>query len=332
MVRPSAWVICGWLALSTSVMAQGLFDSVRSIADSDDFKEYMVTEKNGPIVIRVASFVGPTGKNQAMELVRELRQNHQITAYLWQLKVEIDEKPPSEEWIKAYTELYKVKPRVPKLQTPPPDNWVVLAGDFPSFESKDAVKMLKKIRGIDPKSIPAETRKMMRFAKKENETPNPLGGAMLVQNPNLPEKLKMKGDLSNDAKRLLLTLNDNDPWSIYRLKKPFTISVAQFGGMSMTDEKEFDEQMKQRKKQGGRDGMQLAGENAVKLAEQLRKTGYEAYTFHGQFASLVCIGGYSSNTDVRLMTDLQKFSEMKIGDFKLRPRMIQTPQRPTMGN
>lgn len=287
---------------------------------------YPLTEQQGPIMVNAASFVGDDGAALANALAKELREKHRIEAYTYSLK----RKPlpqMSEQERQAFAEKYKVRPPVYKLQHEPPENWVVLAGSFPSFESREADRLLRRIRKIDPASVPAALRTSMQF-RRDGENPGlPLESAMLVRSPLRPEAPHREP--SPQLLRMLRELND-DEFSIYKLNSPYTIRVAQFTGYSVL----VDPKRKKPSESlfGGlkkeKSGLERAAQNAVVLTDRLRQLGYEAYVFHGKHASLVCVGGYDSPTDSRLKTDIEKLAKTKVGEFALAPSPLRTPKRP----
>lgn len=317
-------------------------------------QEHPLTETNGPYLVRVSSFTGPDAASLANSLANELRKEHEIEAYTFRFQLDADKDRPPQAMIDEYVRLYKVQPPLTKLMTPPPENWLVLAGNFENREDWSAKLMLRKIRKIKPKSVPNAVLASMRFnvdptASQEvqkklrdkivEEAPSPFKKAMLVRNPVLIQKEEearlaaaaggavnvksTKPTIDPETAKMLRMLNDEEKYSIYKLDAPYTIEVAQFSGILSTNE----EAKKGRAFGKGKTGLQIAGENAVILCEEMRKRGYEAFVFHGKFASLVCVGGYDRN-DPRLAQDFQTFGQLKINELRLEPQIIPTPRRP----
>lgn len=314
---------------ASSTRGQSLFD-LEDAAPREDLPEiYPLTPENGPILVKVASFDDKNGQKWANALAQELRSK-KINSYTFRFRVKSagPENVPSKEELDKFEEKYKVRPRVPAyLSTPPPENWVVLAGDFDSFQSRDAAKLLEKIRGLKPKSVDFEVI-AARYWIGDQEVKRPLSAAMLVRNPLLGTA---SGKLPPDMAKLLLSLNAEEPHTVYNLSSPYTLAIMQFRGTSVMDEKKADKIFGAETFKKGETGLKKAAQNAILLTEQLRRMGVEAYVFHGEFASLVCAEGFSGPSDPRLPAAFKRYSELKVGDLCFDPQAIQlipTPRRP----
>lgn len=287
--------------------------------------EFPLTETQGPILVRVASFLGEERGVHAEALCKELRERYGLPAYVFRYQSHYESEMTDEE-ADEFEQKYNVRPRrfVPLNDTPP--NWVVLVGDFPSFEDKGAQRMLERVQKLDIQSVPekiwsaeslqtwddqdgkidrgqyTDSAKSLsgmfsQFRDRAVKKNHPLTGAMLVQNPH-PRAPRASQSLSPETANLLLEMNTSTPYSIYENKNAYTLVVAQFqGGMVIGGEKAgglF---------QGGamfsqeRSPLSQAAKQAISLAEALRSLGWEAYVFHGQYASLVCVGGFPENFD-----------------------------------
>jgi hypothetical protein len=299
-------------------------------------QRYPLDADHGPVMVRVASFVGAEAAAAADALAHELRRSHKIEAYTYRHQLSVTPALSKEE-IEAFQEKFGVKPRVMKVRTPPPENWVVLAGSFDSFDGRAAQSLLQKIRKLNPQSIdnsiqptsmPSEVQIENRLFRRKSATPSPLAGAMLVANPLLPPG--KVPTISSAHRRMLLELNDDEPYSVYRNPSPFTILVVRFYGASgvldekaKKDHKEFSLLAKKTSPR-----LEKAAANAVVITDLLRKMGFDAYVFHGKYGSIVCVGGYESPNDPRLRDDLRKLATTKVGPFSLQPELIPTPKRP----
>lgn len=301
-------------------------------------------------MIKVASFVGkyvnPSGKEfangleLANALAKELREEYGIEAYTCKFqagsaaeKTEA-EKKEFERQLELFEEKFGVAPRVFKYQTPPPVNWVVLAGNFKSFEDRDAQRMLEKIREINPRCISGDVRKALRFLGKDNEDRNPLKTAMLVPNPH-PEAPDVMTAATREQQKtfeMLIELNDNEPYSVYKLNAAATIEVAQYRGIAVMNEEQAKSFFNRGKVKEDKAILQQSAQRAILLTEALRKQGFEAYVFHGKFASIVTVGGYNRPDDPRIPKDIEKLSQVNIAGLQLQPRLIPTPRRPPVNN
>lgn len=338
---------------------------------------YPLTESHGPVLVRVASFLGEEKSVYAEALCKELRERHGLSAYVFRYQSEYEGEMTDEEADK-FEQQYNVRPRrwVPLNESQP--NWVVLVGDFPSFEDKAAQRMLDRVRKLEIRSVPDrvwaseslrtwddETSKIDReqyadsaesisgiftqFRDRKVKQKHPLSSAMLVRNPHPKAPRQAKG-LPPETANLLLEMNTSTPFSIYESKHAYTLVVAQFqGGMVVGNDKAgslfkggamFSEE---------RSPLSQAARQAISLAEALRTLGWEAYVFHGQYASLVCVGGFPEKFDAskpeyadpraraRLMSHepevnilREKLAKVTIGGVPLAPyaELIVTPRPP----
>ena len=331
------WSILAMLLLTLPAAAQNLLAFRRQAAVSPGSATaqslFPLTPKQGPVMVRVTSFAGEDALRWANTLAAELRQKHGIDAYVYRFQLSPSEERPTQEQVAAYKQRFKMAPRVPRLLRQPPENWVVLAGNFDSFESRGASKLHEKIQQLVPKSVPADVFARFRMHTKEGTTQAPLNQAMLVFNPLAPKDRKRLSDPDQDRiAHMLLQLNSDTDFSVYNLNAPYTMAVRQFRGLNVLDEEKADS-IFSRGLLGGKKktALQLAGQNAVVVAEQLRNMGYEnTYVFHGQFASVVCVGGYQSPNDPQAMKDYQVFSRMQLNGLQLTPQVIPTPRRPEL--
>lgn len=330
-------IAVAWPCPLLAQQGRGLFDfdpenmNTRSETVAQAFP---LKAEHGPIMVRVASFEGDDAMATANLLAKELREKHRVETFTFKHQLHLAANYNKDE-IAAFERDYGVKPRVMKFRTQPPPNWVVLAGQFDAFDSRAAESTLKKIRRIDPMSLPKSVRiesipnnvqiNNKLFQRAKDGLPNPLESAMLVVNPlsKSPSALAM----SPERRKMLRQLNDDEEYSVYHNQAPYTIKVAQFYGASGT----IDDKAKKSFSILGKktsSWLEKAAANSVLLADQLRKTGHEAYVFHGKYGSIVCVGGYDSPNDPQLRPDLQKYAKTKVGQFALEPQLIPTPRRP----
>lgn len=318
------------IAGPSRAMAQSLFEEEVAVPPCDMKPEWILTEDIGPVMVKVVSFSGKSSKDLAAALVKELREEHHIDAYAFRYQISTPEGPSKEyleEYKRQYREKYQVNPPIRVLRKDPPENWVVLAGSFDSFESFRAQSMLKKVRKLKSTSIPEEVARKLVFGRRDGTFANPLHKAMLVRNPKAPRE--QRPPIDKATARMLISLNDDEPFSIYRQSSPYTIQVCEFRGMQVFDEKEADKILNLFRKGEKKSGLELAAQNADLITEKLRQMGYDAYVFHGKFSSIVTIGGYSSPQDRRTLGDVEKLRTVELGQFKLDPKPILTPRRPT---
>jgi hypothetical protein len=318
---------------------------------------FPLTKQNGPILVKVASFIGDEHLQYANALCQELRQRYQLNAYAFSYKHEI-EGLMTEEEAEQFDAKYMVRPRRRVPQTEPPVNWVVMVGDFKSFDDPNAQKTLEKVRKLDVKSIPQNIWDQYKISAVEDvkakaKKQRPLNSAMLVPNPH-PEAPKFEKQISDEMKKMILNLNTDSPFSIYENPHPYTLAIAEFRGGSFYGETENAKLFNRGKLFTDETSpLQQAAKQAIGLAEALRKLGWEAYVFHGQYASIVCVGGFPEKADMKnpRMQDLrvrielmnqrhevvelrEKLAKVTLAGTPLSPHaeLILTPRPPQLGN
>jgi hypothetical protein len=108
--------------------------------------------------------------------------------------------------------------------------------------------------------------------------------------------------------KLLRALNENEPYSLLKCPKPYTLVVKQFSlpvrikpdqkSNSMLDKISFN--WFQEKQED------YAALNAHNLADFLRKGKLEAYVLHTKHCSFVFLGSYDNKDDPKLRLDQER--------------------------
>lgn len=328
MPKWSLFVAAASLALSIPAAGQqSLFQLPAQRQTGESKEDFPLTEQPGPWMVKVCSFSGTGSLAYANLVARELREKHKIDAYTYRYRAEGSDDRPTKEFLDAFEKRYQVRPRVGVLNTRPPENWVVLAGDFDAADSADAQRMMKKIKRIETKAIPLDVWKEQRPGKPDASYARPYTNPILIRNPLGPKA--MADGIDNETAKMLLALNAEEPLSVYNNAAPLTIMVKQFQGKAVFEKKNQKKDWKE-SLFGDKNTLEKAGHDAILLADHLRKLGVEAYVFHGKFASVVCVGGYQERSDPRLTHDFQKLGEIQLGELRLEPQIIETPRRPTL--
>lgn len=312
------------LTLSGTVRAQDFAEPRQPRAAAPAFP---LTPQQGPWMIQVASFVGDQNLHLANSLASELRTKHRLEAYVFEFQPKSDLTQLTPEFVKEFKSKFKVAPRAPRYQTPPARQWVVLVGNYKSHDDFRLQRSLNYLKRINPNSFSAEVREELRWAKPDANG-HKMNGVRAVVNPVAP-KSSFQNDPENQ--RLLAMyreLNDHEKWSIYQLAAPATLNVYTFHGTSTLEQNKKD-QVAAKNKQSS---LEMAAQSALILTEELRKMGYEAYVFHGKFASCVSMGGYAGPNDPKLQQDFPKLLKMKVGQLQLEPKLMPTPRRPELGS
>ncbi|MGD0899861.1 MAG: hypothetical protein ABR915_18670 [Thermoguttaceae bacterium] len=276
--------------------------------EADPNKEYPVTEQSGPWMIMAASFSGEGAQKQAHDLVLELRKRYKLAAYSHKLEFKLDDanglatKRPSI----GYRWQYKQLKEHPELrQEGALDEFSVLVGDYPAIDDPAARKDLQTIKYVEPDCLTAQgkptyqTLAALRHIQEdikerlspgttESKRRGPMGHAFITTNPLLPsDYYAPKGTID----KLVLRMNEGVTHSLLDCPGKYTVQVAQFTGVMVTNQQRIQEIEK-----GGKLPSMLtkAAEQAHTLTEELRKLGYHAYEFHDRYASIVTVGSFDS--------------------------------------
>jgi hypothetical protein len=290
--------------------------------------EYLLTPKNGPYHILVASYVGDQGVKYALQLAKELRTKLGFEAYVHNHREKEPFYRPDAKELESMRKKFDGKaPRFPQLKTPIQDNWVVVVGNFESIDEDRAFDAaMRKLKRLTRDSFSPEVMAELRWGTPANgKNPNELIGLRGAANPLRPreEKLDLK------MLKMLKEMNADEPFSIYNNRAPFTLCVYNFNaGAGIVKEKKkgfFGGGQKQS------NALTTAGENACILCKLLRDMGEEAYVFHSDTASIVCVNGYEGRNDPRWVKDYEKYSKMKLanGQIELKPSLIPTARDPS---
>jgi len=224
---------------------------------------YPLSSGNGPWMVLVMAFHGPEAVEYANTLATELRRDHNIPTYV---VVRIPES--SHATIDANGVVGKIRQYRQSA---------VLAGDFGSMD--EARKLCERVRKIRPKCITRDMVPPMRWKR------GPLCRAFVVYNPLAPKRPRKRA--IDDP--LVLKMNKG-PYSIFKCPGSYTLLVLQLGGARVPVGQE--ELLKK-----GPSLLAQAGEMAELVARELRKDGYQAYTFHDRYSSRVFVGSFNSPKD-----------------------------------
>jgi hypothetical protein len=316
---------------------------------------YELAKENGPILIKVASFIGEPHLPYAVALAKELRERHRFSSYIFRYQQKM-EGSMSDEEVAEFEKQFLVKPRRFVPLTEPPINYVVLVGDFASMEDDAAQKSLGRLRKIEVGSIPEKIWEQYRMttiedAKGKGKKNQPLASAMLVANPH-PQAQKFQKTISPEVARMIFEINSSSPYSVYENPHPYTLAVAQFSGTTVFGGNDKEKGLAAKVFGEASSPLSQAAQQAISLADALRKLQWEAYVFHGQYASIVCVGGFPELGDMKdpRMKDLRyrvvfmdqhpqvnafrkKLSEIKLADMTLSPNaeLMLTPRPPRAG-
>ncbi len=327
-------------------------------------KEYLITAKEGPWMIYVASYSGDENhpdpalrpKELARRLVHELRSEYKLNAFMFNRSEEKRraQEKALEKWHREF-DSPDMPARAKRIRIP--DEWAVLVGNYKDMEEgSKALARLKKQPA--PKSVPAQ-RALMAAAPKDKplgltytgprsvtvkahdigET-NPLAAGFVCRNPLAPKP----AEEAEKFDPFLSTLNAGEPYSLLKARRPYTLMVKAYEGAtvvvpekkpsvfnSMRNGRESTAERQYRLFNKGK-GADLS--NAAAMANNLAKVlrhkdlNYESYVLHTRNSSLVTIGSFSDPKDKELLRLQSQLAGKKIGAVDLipNPQVMKVPQ------
>lgn len=258
---------------------------------------YPLTEDCGPWSIMAVTFSGPNAKEQAQELVYEIRRRYKLPAYTHAMH--FDHASGTFGGKGKGGAAKKGRYRLNEM-----DEIAVLVGDFPEINER-AQKVLEKIKYAHPDCLDVEKRLaegktdsrslgrlraiqqavMPETAMKKHK--GPMSHAFITTNPLLPDEYFVPKGVDN----LVKEMNAPVEYSLLKCPGKYTVKVATFRGQTVIDPREI------KNIENGKvptHQLEDAAETAHKLTTALREQGYEAYEFHDRHASIVTVGAYDS--------------------------------------
>jgi hypothetical protein len=271
----------------------------RAITTSGDSGDFVLTQENGPWLIIAATFSGPGSEDQARALAQELRDQHQMPAYVHEMSFKLGDDQPGrglDNYGAPVRHRYRRGDQVREL--------AVLVGNFTSIDDPTAQKALDQIKLLQPTALNVEadktTQTMARVRQAEDamleklgksRKRGPMSQAFLTRNPLLPrEYFVPKG-----VDPFVAKMNSGVEHSLLECPGRQTIKVATFRGKSILQTSGQEETSKSfwgRRKDDGDNPLVEAAENAHLLTNELRANGWEAYEFHDRTESIVTIGSF----------------------------------------
>jgi hypothetical protein len=298
-----------WLALGSTAFA--------GVVEADPNKDYAITPEAGPWMVCATSYVGPEAQQLAHELVLEIRSRFSLPAYVVN-KGDDERRKQLEEYQRKQKEHPDV--HIPFRHTRVEDQCAVLIGGYKDMDS--AHRALKDIKKLSPPSSPRLMPILTEVGPDESSGAkdkavvkggfvNPFVSSFVVHNPTVP----IERPVTNKPDPFLKKLNAPESLSAFKCPKPWTLVVAIFQGAQAIQAEKAD-------KPGFWEGLwnhnsgdllEASGHNAHNLAEALRTIGYEAYVLHCRWGSVVCIGGFDSAKDPRMMNTRRNIANLKLG-------------------
>ena len=262
--------------------------------EADPNKEYKLLDTCGPWLVQVTSFSGPNARQDANNLVHELRSKYNYKAYIF-----------DKEFVNDLSQ-EKDRPRglathrnSRYLKTGSRQDFIVLIGDFQSMDDLDFQRTVQEVKKMQPQSYRRggqQTMTMTQWQQGGATTSNNARGpfhfsAMGTRNPMMPPENR-----PGTIDKFLTELNSKRKYSLLNCPGLHTVRVATFTGKIVIRQDEIKEIEENKRKFSDRkvSELELSERAAVKLCEILRQQGYEAYEFHDYHASYVTVGSFNS--------------------------------------
>jgi hypothetical protein len=321
--------------------------------DADPAKDYHVTPEQGPWMICAASYTGELAAQLAHELVLEIRTRYDLPAYVYNRGKEEREKQRQELEERRrkqmeYLEKMGLTPdRPPRLRHYRiEEQYAVLIGGYKDIETArkalDRVKKLEPPKGEvvinhgrpDQRRYPLTNLFFQMTATEQGKEPemrkavdNPFVHAFVAPNPTIPRNSQTSVK-ENDE--FLRQLNADEPFSLYRCPKPWTLAVQDFRGPRTIQPASAPSSLLD--KLLGRDPadqLDATARQAREVARVLREMKFEAYVLHTRYGSVVAVGGYDSPNDPKLLANQQHLANMELGPVVrlfTRPMPMEVPR------
>lgn len=321
----------GWLAVVIGVALCAQQPAAAASIEAVQGKRYQITKQHGPWMIMVASFQptpkeyrteGLTPQEAADELVYTLRKKG-IPAYTFSQE---DVREP----VETADRLNRTQRRSYIAQH---GSVCVLAGNYPTAESRVAQKTLRYVKHFYPKFLRAIDPEVKQAIEQTGSPlrklvnggvyrvtpgrPGPLSGAFLTLNPLLsPEDVRR-----HKHSPLLMKLNSGAEYSLLDNPGEYTLIVASFYGKSVTEltNGKFEQAAKTFEVTNTLD---QAAVQAWELTQALRQMNIEAWVWHDRYRSVVTVGSFNSPRDKRI-------PEL-VGTYGVKTQTDPTTQKPVL--
>jgi hypothetical protein len=286
----------------------------RAGIEADPSKDYPLTPEAGQWFVCATCFVGPKAPALAKEMVYEIRSRYNVPAYVFDKGA--DERKKEQERLRKIHEEngdFSVRLRTVRI----PDECAVMVGGFKDQES--AGKYLKQVKNWpapkNPELSPiihdvAEPEKENEKAQVRGAHVSPYIMAFVAHNALVP--LDKKVDPKMEA--FMRKINAGEKYSVYSCRKPWTLVVAQFQGVSVFQSKAADESfIKTLFSSSKGESLSASAMNAENMCEYLRKCKLDSYVLHTSWGSVVCVGGFDSKDDPRMSSMKTRLAQLPKG-------------------
>lgn len=278
--------------------------------DADPNKDYRIKPEAGPWVILAACYKGAASETLAKQLVLQVRQRDGLPAYYvnWGEKKRWEE----EERLKRDRPHLTPERRAQLIQVE--EEFGVLIGGYSDMESgRKALANVKNLKMPDLKVGPDQVPYDRTIDPQTGKVYaiSPFAHAFVTRNPAIRQDAQAKGD-----DPFLKDLNATEQFSLLQNKKPYTLAVKEYYGLSnlqpRTDSGGFLDKIGLGKKSS--DMLGASALQAHELARMLRAAPFhlEAYVLHTRKSSVVAVGGFNGLDDPEMQKMQQKLTTINL--------------------
>jgi len=269
----------------------------RKQMEADPEAEYTLSKERGPWLILAATFSGPEAKEQAHELLLELRREFGMAAYYYGMTFQMDEKD-----LGRGVDPYGGRIRRRYQRGNEVREHAVLVGDFTSIDDPHAGKTLRRIKHLVPSALATDNgestsqslskvrnfHSLLRSKSGESDRKGPMRQAFLTRNPLLPKEYFVP----QGVEPMIAKMNQGLEFSLMKCPGKYSVRVATFKGRTSLKATEEELSSKKTRKASKNNALVVAAKNAHLLTIALREKGWEAYEFHDRYESYVAIGSF----------------------------------------
>jgi hypothetical protein len=315
--------LCHLVTLSQEPGQAGGLNGLLQSSREDINAAYAVTPQAGPWMICVASYMGESAPELAYQLCTHLRRKN-YPAYVYnrgsaerkKLQDELDEQQRAMPGV----------PRRRKLAHPEEDQYAVLLGAFQDMDA--ANKQLQKVRKWDLPDIQLksgkptfdtydvyEKSKDKKFELKRYPV-NPFHTAFVVPNPTIPQQQKPVAKVDP----FLKTLNANEPRSLFKCRKKWTLAVKEFCGAYAIQTASSSNSFLDKIGLGEHSAQRL--DSAARMADDLcdmfrKQLGFKScYVLHTRNKSIVTVGEFDGPNDPALERTQEQLKHLSFRNGK----------------
>ena len=292
--------------------------------------DILVNKDVGEWMVCVASYTGEKAHIMARNLVAELRSDrYKLPAYVFNHGAEKRRKEEERvaklkqqqiELLKkvGHTGNTKIRVRTMNLQ----EQVAVLIGGYRDMKTaRNVADALKKLPKLDPKRVAMDLETIVHKDEKTGKVElqgvfvDPFTHGIVVRNPTFPKANVQHG---KDILRSLQKLNANEPYSLLKNPKKFTLAVKEFRMPTIVQQERGPKTFLGKlglinENSTGKDHAGVSAHNLAKLMRDHMKL--DAYVLHSGNYSVVTVGGFDSREDprVRLMQErlAREFARME---------------------